>query len=120
MSFTILQDDGTEMLTLCPVEFRRVYGLTLEENATEKKIQYSHSDCVCSLENGKRVHVEIVQGLLTDGQYTVKTSPTDLTFSFQLIKGMESISKLKKIIFMAFPDLLTVDVYLNSNLHTIS
>ena len=119
MSFTILQDDGTELLKLCPVEFRRVYGLSLEENATEKRIQYSHSDCVCSLENGERVHVELVQGLLTDGQYTVKTSPTDLTFSFQLV-GAESISKLKKIIFMAFPDLPTVDVYLNSTLHTIS
>jgi len=120
MSFTILQDDGTEMLKLCPVEFRRVYTLSLEENATEKVVQYSHSDCLCTLGNGERVNVDIVQLLLNNGQYTVKTSPTDLTFSFRLRKsGVESILHLKKIIFMTFPDLPTVDVYLNSKLHSI-
>lgn len=120
MSFTILQDDGTEKLKLCPVEFRRVYTLSLEENATEKVVKYSHSDCLCTLGNGERVNVDIVQLLLGNGTYTVKTAPTDLTFSFRLKNnGVESIDYLKKIIFMTYPDLPVVDVYLNSKLHSI-
>jgi exonuclease VII small subunit len=116
MSFTILQD-GNELLKLCPKEFRRVYNLSFEENTTTKMIKYLHSDCVCELENGERVHVETVQGLLEDGMYVVKTCPTNLTFPFRLEKkGVESISYLKKIIFMTFPDLPTNDVFRNETL----
>ena len=111
MSIVILQD-GTEVFRFCPVEFRRTYTLTFGEDGA-KQIEYSHTDCICALDNKTLVHAEVVQGVLTDGTYVVKTLPTDLTFSFKLRQiGTASVSHLKKIIFMTFPNLPTKDVYL--------
>tara|TARA_B110000046_G_C12679028_1_gene267745 strand:- start:11 stop:376 length:366 start_codon:yes stop_codon:yes gene_type:complete len=106
MSIIFLQH-GVELLEFNPSEFRRVYTLN-----NDLSLEYSHSDSVVCLKNGERAMVEIVQGLLPAGQYVVKTSPTDLVFDFRLVaEGTDCMSQLKKIIFMANPDLPCGDFY---------
>ena len=106
MSLLFLQD-GVELLKLAPLEFRRVYTI-----GDEQELKYSHSDVVVALENGERSMVEIVQGMLSDGSYIIKSHPTDIAFDVRLSKsGAACINWLKKIIFMTFPDLPTKDIY---------
>ena len=100
-------DNNTELLKIEPHEFRRVY--TLDESL---ELKYSHSDIVVLLENGERAMIEIVQGLLSNGSYVVKAKPTDTTYDVRLTKsGTSCMNWLKRIVFMTFPDLPTIDVY---------
>ena len=106
MSLMFLENN-TELLKIEPCEFRRVY--TLDESL---ELKYSHSDIVVLLENGERGMIEIVQGMLNNGSYVIKTKPTDTTFDIRLTKsGSNCINWLKRIVFMTFPDLPTTDVY---------
>jgi hypothetical protein len=106
MSILFFQD-SIELLKLSPCEFRRVYTI-----GDEQELKYSHSDVVVVLENGERAMVEIVQGMLNNGTYVVRTSPTDITFDVRLTKsGAACVNWLKKIIFMTFPDMPTKDIY---------
>jgi len=98
---------SVELLKLEPCEFRRVHTI-----GDEHELKYSHSDIVVLLENGERVMIEVVQGLLKNGTYIIKTSPTDITFDLKLTQsGAACMNWLKKIIFMAFPDLRCCDMY---------
>ena len=110
----IFRKDGVELLLVRPLEFRRVYSLEIEEGFN--RMRYSHTDVVVELDNGTRSMLEIIQGLLPDGSYMVKTMPTDVTFDFQLSTRTESMKRLKSIIFMTFPDLTTKNMYLNIDL----
>lgn len=106
MSIVFLQG-SVELLKLQPQEFRRVYTLD-----NKLSLEYSHSDIVVCLANGERAMVEIVQGLLSGGQYVVKTCPTNLTFDFRLtVQGTDCMTQLKKILFMTNPDLPCGDFY---------
>ena len=50
--------------------------------------------------------VEVVQGLLNNGNYIMKILPADITIALKLTKhGNDCITWLKKVIFMSFPDL---------------
>lgn len=111
MSVLFLQG-GMELFEFKPSEFRRVYTLD-----NEVSLEYSHSDLVVCLENGERAMVEVVQGLLSAGQYVVKTCPTNLTFDFSLVsEGTDCMCQLKKIIFMTNPDLPCGDFYCQKKL----
>ena len=106
MSIVFLQG-SVELLKLQPQEFRRVYTLD-----NKLSLEYSHSDIVVCLANGERAMVEIVQGLLSGGQYVVKTCPTNLTFDFRLtVQGTDCMNQLKKILFMTNPHLPCGDFY---------
>ena len=106
MSVLFLRD-SVELLKLEPQEFRRVYTI-----GDDHELKYSHSDIVVALDNGERSMVEIVQGMLNNGTYVVKTYPTNITFDLRLTKsGSTCVNWLKKIIFMTFPDLPTKDIY---------
>ena len=95
----IFTQDSIELLKLKPHEFRRVYTI-----GDDQELKYSHSDVVVLLEN--------VQGMLNNGSYVIKTSPTAITFDIRLTKaGAACMNWLKKIIFMTFPDLPTTDLY---------
>ena len=116
MSIIFLQDNN-ELLKLEPCEFRRVYTLVPED----MELKYSHSDIVVLLENGERAMVEIVQGMLNNGSYVIKTNPTDTTFDIRLTKsGSNCINWLKRIIFMTFPDLPTTDYYCQEKIRPTS
>ena len=111
MSILFLQG-GVELLEFKPSEFRRVYTLD-----NDFSLEYSHSDVVVCLENGERAMVEVVQGVLSAGQYVVKTCPTNLTFDFRLMtEGTDCMRQLKKIIFMTHPDLPCGDFYCQNKL----
>jgi len=116
---SILFFEGTtELLILHPKEFRRVY--TLDKLDTDDwGLKYSHSDVVVHTESGAPAMIEIVQGLLCNGNYTVKMMPTGATFKLQHTQGgTESTEWLKKLIFMNFPDLKTGDYYCNNKLRS--
>jgi hypothetical protein len=104
--------DSVELLKLEPYEFRRIYTL---DNSID--IKYSHTDVVVLLENGERAMLEIIQGLLPEGSFVIKTLPTNLTFQLHMAKsGVSSMDWLKKIIFMTFPDLPCGDFYCQKKL----
>ena len=107
--------DGTELMLIRPLEFRRVY--TLEFSEAGETLKYTHSDVLIELENGESAMIEIVQAQLPLGRYHIKFLPTDCTFDFRLSKGgEESMLYLKKLVFMNYPNLKTRDVYLNTDL----
>jgi hypothetical protein len=113
MSITILQD-GSELLKFQPKDFVRVYTLDIEKMEELPKIKYSHTDVIIQLDNESYAMIEVCQGLLNNGTYTIKTQPTDLTFILHMKKsGNGGIDWLKKIIFMTFPNLQIKDVYCN-------
>ena len=80
------------------------------------KLEYSHTDCIVELENEARAMVEIIQFLLREGSYIVRTMPTDVSFDFKLTKADKCMNYLKKMIFMSNPDIETKDIYLNEDL----
>ena len=107
----VISQNGETKITLNPPQFRRVHDLE------DGKLKYSHSEVVCELENNAMVHVELIEAILSNGDYTVKTMPSDLTFPFQFTRGeTECVQWIKRLIFMNFPNLLVSDVYLNENL----
>ena len=107
----VISQNGETKITLKPHQFRRVHDLE------DGKLKYSHSEVVCELENNAMVHVELIEAILSNGDYTVKTMPSDLTFPFQFTRGeTECVQWIKRLIFMNFPNLLVSDVYLNENL----
>ena len=115
MSISIWKND-TELMKLEPLEFRRVYALTNGEEAGVTHLKYSHTDCICKLDDS-RVMVEIVQGLITEsGDYIIK-SDTNLEFKINLTKNVKSLNYLKKIVFMLFPDITTIDMYSHKDIH---
>lgn len=118
MSFTICNGEGEELLKLHPVEFRRMYTLTFDHATHIPSLEYSNTDCICRLDGSEAtVMCEIVQGMMEDGTYVIKCSPSDLTFPFRLRKnGRDCIAYLKRIIFMNWPDLPNSNVYLNEKL----
>ena len=109
----ILRKDGTELLIVRPIEFRRIYTLDDTEGGA---LKYSHSDCIVELENGSHAHLQIIQEILASGTYNVKAMPTNVTMDFTVCKDKDSINGLKTLIFQAFPDICCRDVYLNRDI----
>jgi len=108
----IFSKGNIELLLLRPLQFKRVHIMNLASG----ELEYSHTDCVVELENGSHAMIEIAQEMLKTGTYILKTMPTEATFNFKLSRSEESIGYLKKIVFMAFPEIKTSDVYLNNDL----
>ena len=109
----------TEVLILHPKEFRRIYEYIWDSENDRADLKYSHSDVVVHTESGAPAMIEIVQGLLCNGNYTVKMMPTGATFKLQHTQGgTESTEWLKKLIFMNFPDVKTGDYYCNNKLRS--
>ena len=107
----VISQSGETKLTLKPCLFRRIHNLE------DGKLVYSHSECICKLENNQPVHVELVEAVLTTGDYIIKILPTDLTFPLQFTGGeKEPLQWLKKLIFINFPNLSVQDVYLNEKI----
>ena len=107
----IISQNGETKLTLKPHQFRRVHILE------DGKLKYSHSDCICKLENNQAVHVELIEAVLSTGDYIIKILPTDLTFPLQFTRdSKEPLQWLKKLIFINFPNLSVQDVYLNEKI----
>ena len=107
MSITFSRD-GNQLLNLRPLELRRVYSLNTEEDVPTLK--YSHTDVIVLLDNDAKAMLDICNGLLEDGRYVLETQPTDQTFDVRLRRS-DSLNRLKRIITMAFPSLLTRDYY---------
>jgi len=108
----LFSSDGNELLKLEPIEFRRIHSL---DNKLE--LTYSHTDVVVLLENGERAMLEIIQALLPESSFVIKTLPTNMTFHLHMAKsGTSSMDWLKKIIFMTFPELPCGDFYCQEKL----
>ena len=110
----ILRQDGLELLIVRPIEFRRIY--TLDDTKGGGALKYNNSDCIVALENESNVHLEIIQEILEEGDYTVKVMPANIITNFELCKDKVSMDKLKTLIFQAFPDICTRNVYLNRDI----
>ena len=116
MSISFVQD-GTEKLKLQPILFRRVYTLETEEFESTPFLKYSHTDVVVKLENESTAMIEICQGALGNGTYSVTSQPTGLTVDVHLTKsGTSCMNWLKKIVFMSFPNIITKDIYCNTEI----
>ena len=109
----ILRQDGLELLIVRPIEFRRIYTL---DDKGGGALKYNNSDCIVALENESNVHLEIIQEILEEGDYTVKVMPTNIITNFTLCKDKVSMDKLKTLIFQTFPDIRTRNVYLNRDI----
>ena len=107
----------TEVLILHPKEFRRIYEYIWDSENDRADLKYSHSDLIVETESGAAVMIGIIQHLLSDGEYSVKMLPTDLTFKIQhRQRGDESMDKLKKLVFMNFANLKVSDYYCDQKL----
>jgi hypothetical protein len=112
----VIRKDGVELLLLKPIEFRRVYTLTFDEEG-DTRLEYIHSDLIVELDSGAPAMVEIIQSQLNSGEYIVKCMPTETTVDFKLSKNStECMKYFKELVFMNFPNLRTRDVYLNEDL----
>ena len=112
----VIRKDGVELLLLKPIEFRRVYTLTFNEEG-DTRLEYSHSDLIVELDSGAPAMAEIIQSQLNGGEYIVECMPTEATVGFKLSKnGTECMKYFKQLVFMNFPNLRTRDVYLNADL----
>ena len=110
----VISQNGEEKITLIPHQFRRVHVLK------DGQLKYSHSDCVCKLENLQLVHIELVGAVLSTGDYAIKILPSDLTFPLHFTRdSKECIDWIKRLVFINFPDLSVSDVYLNENLPVV-
>lgn len=112
MSIVISQNGETKLI-LKPNQFRRIHNLDDDGN-----LVYNHSACICLLENGAKVHIELLQALLEPGFYTVKALPSDLSFPLHLGEK-EDIHWIKQLISYNFPDISVSDVYLNENISVL-
>lgn len=112
----VIRKDGVELLLLKPIEFRRVYTLTFNEEG-DTRLKYIHSDLVVELDSGAPAMVEIIQSQLNSGEYIVKCMPTEAAVDFKLSKNStECMKYFKQLVFMNFPNLRTRDMYLNEDL----
>ena len=114
MSITFKQGSD-QMLVLAPVEFKRIYTRVFAGNGPGT-LEYSHSDCVVTLANDSRANIEVIQETMPAGNYTVHAMPSDLSFEVKITSETECITRLKRLIWLCYPDLLSLDTYLNRSL----
>ena len=114
MSISFKQGSN-QVLLLTPVEFKRIYTRVFAGNGPGK-LEYSHSDCVVTLANDSRANIEVIQETMPAGNYTVHAMPSDLSFEVEINSETECITRIKRLIWMCYPDLLTLDTYLNRSL----
>jgi len=100
------------------VDFQRIRRRYYWDSENDRAdLKYSHSDLIVETESGAAVMIGIIQHLLSEGEYSVKMLPTDLTFKIQHRQGGdESMEKVKKLVFMNFANLKVSDYYCDQKL----
>jgi len=109
MSVQLYLED-VQVLEFVPVEFRRVHLLK------DEKLKYSHSELIVTI-NNHRVLVDIMLTLLDNATYQFKINGLEFLTA---LNNLDSLQRVKHLVFINFPDLPVSDVYCNQVLQVSS
>ena len=123
VSNDITNDSGTqrEVLRVYPAEFRRVFEpLHSAGNNSQWKLKYSVTDVLVRIRtiDGPLVHLEAIKYIVDMSSVHFVALPADVVFDTTDVLEDDDVSwdKVKKIIFLLFPDIKLSNRYENRSI----